>query len=83
MFGFEYVKRTEIEKRIFGNSFYAEANFMICSKLLTKLIDLILEDVQNQTFSKLKLGFYSCSHLKKMTVFVELMQDTVKLRKLK
>jgi hypothetical protein len=47
MFGFEYVKRTEIEKRIFGNSFYAEANFMICSKLLTKLIDLVLEDVKN------------------------------------
>lgn len=72
IFGFEYVKTKEIEKRCFGNSFYADASFVICSKILTNLLDHILNDLENEQYEMLKIGFYSESPTKKMVVFVEL-----------
>lgn len=75
IFGFEYVKTTEIERRIFGSSQYAEVCFMVCSKLLTETLDRILEDLKGETYQSIKFGFYSCSFLKKMIIFAELMKE--------
>lgn len=74
-FGFEYIKRIEIDRRIFGNQLYAEAAFVICSKLLTTLLNLVIDDLKKESFSMLKIGFYSCSHYKKMTIFTELFDE--------
>lgn len=75
IFGFEYLKTKEIERRCFGNSFFADASFVVCSKLLTNLFDLILNDLQNEQFEMCKIGFYSDSLTKKMVVFVELFDE--------
>ena len=50
---------------------------MVCSKLLTTLLNLILDDLKNEGFEMLKIGFYSCSHYKKMSIFVELFNENV------
>lgn len=73
--GFEYVKTKEIEKRIFGNSIYADTAFVICSKLLTTLVDNILDDLKGEKYEMLKIGYYSCSHYRRMIVFVELFDE--------
>lgn len=77
LFGFEYVKSSEIMKRVFGSELYAEVCFLVCSRLLTELLNKILEDLQGQKYEMLKIGCYSCSFLKKMVIFVELMNDKV------
>ena len=59
IFGFEYVKTTEIERRCFGNSLFADASFVICSKILTNLLDLILNELANEKYEMFKIGFYS------------------------
>ncbi|KRX00122.1 hypothetical protein PPERSA_10621 [Pseudocohnilembus persalinus] len=73
--GFEYVKTKEIERRIFGNSTYADTAFIICSKLLTTVLNLILDDLKGEDFEQLKIGYYSCSHYKRMVIFVELFNE--------
>jgi hypothetical protein len=78
IFGFEYLKTKEIERRCFGNAFLADASFVICSKLLTNLFDLILNDLQNEKFEMCKIGFYSDSSTKKMIIFVELFDEQTK-----
>ncbi len=75
IFGFEYVSRSEIDRRVFGNEHYAEVCFLVCSKLLTTLLDCVLEELKGEQYGMLKLGFYSCSHLKKMTLFAELIPE--------
>lgn len=77
-FGFEYIKTTEIERRIFGSTQYADVVFVTCSKLLVTLMNHILQVVEGEKFEQLKLGFYADSMLKKMTVFVELMPEATK-----
>lgn len=78
MFGFEYLKTKEIEKRCFGNSAFADASFVVCSKLMTNLFDLILNDLANEQYEMLKIGFYSESPAKRMVVFVELFDEQTK-----
>ncbi|KAL4427251.1 hypothetical protein ABPG74_011487 [Tetrahymena malaccensis] len=78
IFGFEYVKTKEIEARCFGNQFYADASFVICSKILTNLLDHILNDLENEKYEMLKIGFYSDSPTKKMIIFVELFPEQTK-----
>jgi len=77
LFGFEYIKSTEIMNRVFGSDLYADVCFMVCSRLLTELLNRILEDLQGHKYEMLKIGFYSCSFLKKMVIFVELMNENI------
>jgi len=74
--GFEYVKTTEIERRIFGTQLYADAVFVSCSKLLIILLDNILNAVKDEKYEMLKIGFYADSNHKKMVIFVELFEDS-------
>lgn len=77
IFGFEYVKTKEIERRIFGNEIYADATFVACSKLLTVLLNNVLDALKDEKHEMLKLGFYADSTLKKMVVFAELFDENV------
>jgi hypothetical protein len=78
IFGFEYVKTSEIERRCFGNSLFADASFVVCSKILTNLLDLVLNELANEKYEMLKIGFYSEQPSKKMVVFVELFEQQTK-----
>lgn len=71
IFGFEYVKTTEIERRIFGSTRYADLAFMCCSKLLTCLFDEVLKALSQEDYSLLKLGIYADGSRKSITVFAE------------
>ena len=51
IFGFEYVKTSEIEQRIFGSEVYADLVFMVCSKLLTTLYELIIKTLESENYS--------------------------------
>ena len=77
IFGFEYIKTSEIMNRIFGSEAYADVCFMVCSRLLTEMLNRILEDLQGHKYEMLKIGFYACNFLKKMVIFVELMNENV------
>jgi len=77
IFGFEYIKSKEIERRIFGNELYSNACFIICSKLLTTILNLLLEELKGEKFEMIKVGLYSDSHLKKMIIFAELFEENV------
>ena len=78
IFGFEYVKTKEIERRIFGTELYAEVSFICCSKLLIILLDNILEQLKDEKYEMLKIGFYACSNYKKMIIFTELYDEATK-----
>jgi hypothetical protein len=75
LFGFEYIKTSEIMNRVFGSELYAEVCFMVCSKLLTEVLNKILEDLAGQKYEMMKIGFYSCNFLKKMVIFTELSNE--------
>lgn len=42
--GFEYVSTEEINNRIYGSNFYAEAIFLVSSKLITTILNELFED---------------------------------------
>lgn len=75
IFGFEYVKTKEIERRIFGNELYADASFVCCSKLLIVLLNNVLDALKDEKYEMLKIGFYADSTYKKMIIFTELFED--------
>jgi len=76
IFGFEYVKTKEIERRIFGNELYADLSFVSCSKLLIVLLDNLLKELKDEKYEMMKVGFYSCSTFKKMIIFTELYDES-------
>lgn len=62
IFGFQYIKLQEMERRIFGNHIYADVSFLISTKILTTCLNHILQDLAGEKYEMLKLGFYSCAH---------------------
>ena len=74
-FGFEYVKASEIEKRLFGSKQAADAAFVCCSKLLTTLLDELLKDASSENYSLMRVGYYADGVNHRMTVFSELFYD--------
>lgn len=44
-FGFEYISTEEINKRIFGSSEFSDMVFMVSSRIMTKILDELLEDL--------------------------------------
>lgn len=73
--GFEYVKASEIERRLFGSKQAADAAFVCCSKLLTTLLDELLKDAAGEDYSLMRVGYYADGVNHKMTVFSELFYD--------
>eukprot|EP01017_Pseudomicrothorax_dubius_P050461 TRINITY_DN9566_c0_g1_i2.p1 TRINITY_DN9566_c0_g1~~TRINITY_DN9566_c0_g1_i2.p1 ORF type:complete len:630 (-),score=137.85 TRINITY_DN9566_c0_g1_i2:37-1926(-) len=82
IFGFEYIKTAEIERRVFGNPITAEVAFVCCSKLLITVLNTILADLKKESFEMLKVGFYACSISKRLVVFVELINESFEWGKL-
>lgn len=77
-FGFEYVKTEEIERRIFGSTRYSDLVFVVCSKLTTNLMDLVLEKTANEPYKVMRLGMFAENLTDKMVVFAELFYDIEK-----
>jgi len=74
-FGFEYITTEEIEKRVFGSTTYSNLVFVVCSKLMTNLIDLVMDSVKKEEYKTMRLGFFADNTTNKMIVFSELMYD--------
>ena len=74
-FGFEYVKRSTIEKLIFGNAFKADVVFMVCSKIVTTILDEILVTLKGKDYEFLKISYGAYSSEMKLTFAVELFTD--------
>jgi hypothetical protein len=77
VFGFEYIKTKEIERRIFGSDLYAEVAFTVCSKILTLVLDTVLEELKGEKYEMVKFGVYACSNYRKLVVFTELFEESV------
>ena len=74
-FGFEYVTTEEIERRIFGSSTYSNLVFMACSKLLSNILDEVIESVEHEDYQFMRFGFYADGSSNKMVIFTELFYD--------
>ena len=71
-FGFEYVKMDTIEKILFGNAFKADVSFMVCSKVITTILDEILESVKDKDYQFLKLTYSAVATDMNLVFAVEL-----------
>lgn len=74
IFGFEYVKLEDIEKRIFGNCLLADLIFKACLKLLQESFLEILNNYKNK---KLYFGIYANNGNDCIDVLVEIPDETV------
>jgi hypothetical protein len=74
-FGFEYVKTSTIEKLIFGGSFKADIAFMMATRILTFILDKVIDEIKNEDFKFIKLGYYADSLKNVFVVTAELMND--------
>lgn len=74
-FGFEYVTTKEIERRIFGSAHYADLVFTACSKLMTNILDNVLELCSAEDYKIMRMGFYADGSTNKMIIFAELFYD--------
>lgn len=79
IFGFEYVKTSEIMQRIFGSELASDAIFMICSRILTEILDKIIADLKQKGFKMLKVGFYANNMSNILTIMVEIFEEEVDL----
>ena len=57
--------------------------FTVCSRLATTLLNELLENLKNEEFYCLKIGFYAASVLKKLIMFVELIKTEEDFEKYK
>ncbi|CAD8073787.1 unnamed protein product [Paramecium sonneborni] len=63
--GFEYIKSSEIYKRVFGTEEFSDLSLLVGSRIATKMFDEIIADI-NEDFETLKIGIYSQSFTKKI-----------------
>lgn len=74
-FGFEYVKRSTIEKLLFGNEFKAQTVFLVCSKVVTTILDEILKSLKGKNYSFIKLGYGAMAGELKLVFTAELYEN--------
>ena len=58
-FGFEYIKRTQIENYLFGEPFKGEAVFVVGSKIINTVLDYLKNFFKNFTYDFIKIGYYA------------------------
>jgi hypothetical protein len=58
-FGFEYVTLEDMETALFGDSFRADQMFVLLNKLLTTLLDNVIEHLKDETFSFFRVGKFN------------------------
>ncbi|CAD8160904.1 unnamed protein product [Paramecium pentaurelia] len=78
--GFEYIKSSEIYKRVFGTEEFSDLSLLVGSRIATKMFDEIIADI-NEDFETLKIGLYSQSFTKKLILFVEIIKDKTEFQK--
>ena len=66
-FGFEYIDLSKIERALFGDSFRADQAFVLLSKMLTTVLDEILQAVDHEDFSFFRIG--SMTRLLRPSIF--------------
>lgn len=74
-FGFEYVKRSTIEKLLFGSEYKANIVFLACSKVVTTLLDEILKSLKGKNYNFIKLGYGAMASEMKLVFTAELYED--------
>ncbi|CAD8078816.1 unnamed protein product [Paramecium sonneborni] len=78
--GFEYIKSSEIYKRVFGTEEFSDLSLLVGSRIATKMFDEIIADI-NEDFETLKIGIYSQNFTKKLILFVEIIKDKTEFQK--
>ena len=56
--GFEYIKSSEIYKRLFGTEEFSEIMLFVGSRVATKMFDELIKDI-GEEFETLKIGLYA------------------------
>ena len=75
IYGYEYVPFREMIMRLFGDDYNLEVSFAVTSKMLTSIMDYLLEDTKHYDYEQLKVGFYANSVTKSLNVIVEVMSE--------
>jgi hypothetical protein len=85
IFGFEYIKLEDMERRVFGCSQFSDVVFKSSLTMLEKIFDYILDDQDsnhyitdtiNQDQNKVfKLGFYASESTRNLVVMLEVFDN--------
>ena len=73
IFGFEYIKLEDMQRRVFGNSNFADIIFKSSIKLLENILDRVIEDFGADS-NTLKIGFYANEWKNCLDIFVEILK---------
>lgn len=71
IFGFEFIKLEDMQRRIFGNSNFADIIFKSSLRLLECILDRIIHDFGSDS-DVLKIGFFANEWKNTLDVFVEI-----------
>lgn len=72
-FGFEYVKMSTIEKLLFSSTFKADMVFMLSTRIMSHLLDKIIDAIKSEEYEFVKIGYYSDPITQKFVTIVELL----------
>lgn len=72
-FGFEYVKMSTIEKLLFSSSYKADMIFMLTTRVMSHLLDRIIDEIKHEGYEFLKVGYYADPITQKFITIVELL----------
>mmetsp|Transcript_31099 Transcript_31099/g.47499 ORF Transcript_31099/g.47499 Transcript_31099/m.47499 type:complete len:411 (-) Transcript_31099:17-1249(-) len=79
IFGFEYIKLEEMEKRVFGCTQFSDIVFRSSLTILEKILDFVLEDQHHRAKSDknrvFKVGFFADEIKRELQVLVEIFED--------
>ena len=85
IFGFEYVKLEDMEKRVFGCQQFSDIIFRSSLAILEKILDYVLDDQDSNLYDKdpkhqenkkvFKVGFYASESNRNLVVMVEIFDN--------
>lgn len=71
IFGFEFIKLEDMQRRMFGNSNFSDIIFKSSIRLLECIFDRVLQDFGSES-DILKIGFFANEWTSSLDVFVEI-----------
>lgn len=74
IYGFEYIKLEDMQRRIFGNSNFSDIIFKSSIRLLECIFDRVLLDFGGES-NNLKIGFFANEWKNSLDVFVEILNS--------
>ena len=85
IFGFEYVKLEDMERRVFGCSQFSDIVFRSSLTILERILDYILDDQDSNLYIKdprhqesnkiFKIGFYASETTRNLVVMLEIFDN--------